>query len=99
MPFSTSELLAHAQFAEFDAADLAFRVGETAALLNARCSDRVDADTVVRLHERVEGWPMGLQLALVDLERTRSLRPEGQKAIAGYKIEGEQLFFPNHGAK
>ena len=24
--------------------------------------------------------------------------PEGQKAIAGYKIEGEQLFFPNHGA-
>jgi tungstate transport system substrate-binding protein len=25
--------------------------------------------------------------------------PEGQKAIAGYEIEGEQLFFPNHGAK
>jgi tungstate transport system substrate-binding protein len=25
--------------------------------------------------------------------------PEGQKAIAGYKIDGEQLFFPNHGAK
>jgi hypothetical protein len=25
--------------------------------------------------------------------------PEGQKAIAGYKIEGEQLFFPNHGSK
>ena len=21
--------------------------------------------------------------------------PEGQKAIAGYKIDGEQLFFPN----
>ena len=22
-----------------------------------------------------------------------------QKAIAGYKIEGERLFFPNHGAQ
>ena len=52
MPFSTSELLAHAQFAEFDAADLAFRVGETAALLNARCSDRVDADMADRLNDR-----------------------------------------------
>ena len=25
--------------------------------------------------------------------------PAGQRAIAGYKIEGEQLFFPNHGAR
>ncbi len=24
--------------------------------------------------------------------------PEGQRAIAGYKIGGEQLFFPNAGA-
>ncbi|HUL65163.1 MAG TPA: LuxR C-terminal-related transcriptional regulator [Burkholderiaceae bacterium] len=69
LPFATTELLAHGQFASFDAADLAFRLEETRALLQARCSDRVDTETIVRLHERIEGWPMGLQLALVDVEK------------------------------
>jgi tungstate transport system substrate-binding protein len=27
------------------------------------------------------------------------LSPEGQKAIADYKIDGQQLFFPNASAK
>ena len=68
LPFATSDLLAHGQFASFDAADLTFRLEETRALLHARCGERVDADTVARVHERVEGWPMGLQLVLVDVE-------------------------------
>jgi LuxR family maltose regulon positive regulatory protein len=69
LPFPTSDLLAHGQFVAFDAADLCFRLDETRALLEARCGNRVDADAAVRLHERVEGWPMGLQLLLADLER------------------------------
>jgi len=69
LPFATSDLLAHGQFASFDAADLSFRLEETRELLNARFGGRVDADTVARVHERVEGWPMGLQLVLVYVEK------------------------------
>ena len=72
LPFSTSDLLAHGQFAWFDVTDLAFQVDETRKLLEARCGSGVDADTVARVHERVEGWPMGLQLLLVDVERERN---------------------------
>jgi LuxR family maltose regulon positive regulatory protein len=71
LPFSTSDLLSHGQYAWFDISDLSFRLDETRALLQARCGLGVDADTVVRVHERVEGWPMGLQLLLVDVERQR----------------------------
>ena len=69
LPFPTSDLLAHGQFASFDVADLSFRLDETRDLLHARCGKRVDADTIARVHERVEGWPMGLQLLLVDVEK------------------------------
>ena len=69
LPFATSDLLTHGQLARFDALELCFRLEETRALLEMRCGKRVDADTVVRLHERIEGWPMGLQLLLADLER------------------------------
>jgi LuxR family transcriptional regulator, maltose regulon positive regulatory protein len=69
LPFSTSDLLAHGELAWFDIQDLSFRLDETRALLQARCGSRVDVDTVARVHERVEGWPMGLQLLLVDVER------------------------------
>jgi LuxR family maltose regulon positive regulatory protein len=69
LPFSTSDLLAHGQFASFDVSDLTFRLDETGALLRARCGERLDADTAARIHERVEGWPMGLQLVLVNVEK------------------------------
>jgi LuxR family maltose regulon positive regulatory protein len=69
LPFATADLLAHGQLATFDAADLSFELEETQALLHARCGGRVDADTVARVHERVEGWPMGLQFVLVDIEK------------------------------
>jgi LuxR family maltose regulon positive regulatory protein len=71
LPFPTADLVAHGQLVTFDVADLTFRVEETRALLQERCGNRVDADTVVRLHELIEGWPMGLQLILVDLEKER----------------------------
>ena len=69
LPFDTTELLVHGQFAAFDVADLSFRLEETGELLRARFGERVDADTVARVHERVEGWPMGLQLVLVYVEK------------------------------
>jgi LuxR family maltose regulon positive regulatory protein len=69
LPFATLDLAAHGQFASFDAADLSFHLEETRSLLHARWGERVDIDTVVRVHERIEGWPMGLQLLLVDVEK------------------------------
>lgn len=69
LPFPTSDLLAHGQFASFDVEELKFRLDETRALLHARCGERVDADTVARVHDRIEGWPMGLQLMLINVER------------------------------
>jgi LuxR family maltose regulon positive regulatory protein len=69
LPFATSDFVAHGQFASFDVADLRFTLDETRALLHARCGERADADTVARVHERVEGWPMGLQLLLIDVEK------------------------------
>lgn len=69
LPFSTADLLAHGQLAWFDIHDLSFSLDDTRALVQARCGSRVDVDTVARLHERVEGWPMGLQMLLVDVER------------------------------
>jgi LuxR family maltose regulon positive regulatory protein len=68
LPFSTSDLLAHGELASFDERDLGFRLDETRALLQARCGSRIDLDTVARVHECVEGWPMGLQLLMVDVE-------------------------------
>ncbi|MBD8561800.1 LuxR family transcriptional regulator [Pseudomonas fluorescens] len=44
--------------------ELRFQLDETLALVGNRFGSRVDHDTAARLHETVEGWPLGLQLAL-----------------------------------
>jgi LuxR family maltose regulon positive regulatory protein len=43
---------------------LRFQLDETLELVHGRLGARVDRDAVARLHEQVEGWPLGLQLAL-----------------------------------
>jgi LuxR family maltose regulon positive regulatory protein len=43
---------------------LRFQLDETIELVHGRFGSRVDRDAVARLHEQVEGWPLGLQLAL-----------------------------------
>lgn len=88
LPFATSELLAHGQFATFDAGDLSFRLEETRELLHARFGERVDADTVARVHERVEGWPMGLQLVLAYVEKEADpIRALRRVATAGSGLD------------
>lgn len=44
--------------------ELRFQLDETLALVATRFGSRIDNDTAARLHEAVEGWPLGLQLAL-----------------------------------
>lgn len=64
---------------------LRFRLDETLNLVRNRFGARVDADTCARIHEIVEGWPLGLQLALAALERGGDPRAvvDGLSARAG----------------
>lgn len=48
---------------------LRFRLDETLHLVRNRFGAKIDADTCARIHELVEGWPLGLQFALAALER------------------------------
>ncbi|NMG16132.1 LuxR C-terminal-related transcriptional regulator [Aromatoleum bremense] len=48
---------------------LRFRLDETLDVVRSRFGTKVDADTAARLHEMVEGWPLGVQVALAALER------------------------------
>jgi len=50
------------------AESLRFRLDETLNLVRNRFGTKVDADTCARIHEIIEGWPLGLQLALAALE-------------------------------
>jgi LuxR family maltose regulon positive regulatory protein len=46
---------------------LRFQFEETISLTRSRFGVRADVDTAARLHELVEGWPLGLQLVLAAL--------------------------------
>ena len=46
-------------------AHLRFQLDETIELVRGRFGARVDRDAAARLHELAEGWPLGLQLALL----------------------------------
>ncbi|HEX6735078.1 MAG TPA: LuxR C-terminal-related transcriptional regulator [Azonexus sp.] len=54
--------------------DLHFRLDETMALARSRFGDKVDADTVARVHELTEGWPLGLQILMAAVEKGGDLR-------------------------
>ena len=60
VPLALSELLASGRLMILDAEQLRFRPDETAAALAARFGDRIDADQCAHIHERTEGWPLGL---------------------------------------
>lgn len=58
------DLIDYGQCAAVDAQALRFRFEETLELVQSRFPGSVDSDSVARLHELTEGWPLGLQLAL-----------------------------------
>lgn len=68
-PWALSHLRAAGRVVEVGAAELAFTLDEARALLGAETARANDiAETV---HQRTEGWPLGLQLARISL-RDRS---------------------------
>jgi len=58
------DLVTYGQCIEVGPAMLRFRLEETLELAHVQLNARIDNDTVARLHELTEGWPLGLQLAL-----------------------------------
>lgn len=68
------ELLAYGECVTVGAAALRFTLDETIAAVRQRYGERVGADACARVHELTEGWPLGIQLALAELDR--STHPE-----------------------
>jgi len=61
---------------------LRFRLDETMSLARSRFGDKVDADTVARVHEMTEGWPLGLQILMASVGKGGDLRG-GIPAMSG----------------
>ena len=59
-----ADLAAYGQCAVIGTETLRFTLEETLALARQRLGTRIDADIAARLHEKTEGWPLGLQLTL-----------------------------------
>jgi len=69
LPLRTAELLAHQRFHMIPVQDLCLSAQESLEILEARLGDRLDLDARMRLHDAVEGWPIGLQLAIAAIEQ------------------------------
>jgi LuxR family transcriptional regulator, maltose regulon positive regulatory protein len=81
-PLRVARLRAGGRIAEVSAADLALTQGEAAALLRA-AEVRLGDDDVAALHERTEGWPVGLYLAAL------YVREGGQVGTAADSFGGD----------
>ncbi|MBN1934910.1 MAG: helix-turn-helix transcriptional regulator [Anaerolineae bacterium] len=73
-PLPLSRLRARAQTVELRAADLGFTRLEAAQFLNEVMGLGLDADAIVLLAERTEGWIAGLQMASIALQSHLSSR-------------------------
>lgn len=82
-----SELVARGLYLVLDTETLRLRLDETLAILSGRFAGRLDTEHAVRLHERVEGWPLGLQLAIASLEK--SADPE--RAIESLAVGADDI--------
>ena len=84
-PLRTARLRAEGKLLEIGAGDLSLTVEEAASLLRA-AGVRVGDEDVAELHQRTEGWPVGLYLAALYLREGGSL--PGTAATFG----GDDLF-------
>ncbi|MBD2859446.1 tetratricopeptide repeat protein [Spongiibacter sp. KMU-158] len=53
---------------ERDIKDLAFTLDQSREFLNTRLPNRLTEAEILALHQRTEGWPAGLELAVITLE-------------------------------
>ena len=65
--------LIDAPYTRLSADDLRFRGEETADVLLAALGKDHEVEVAIRLHELIEGWPLGVQLAIASLMRSDDL--------------------------
>jgi LuxR family maltose regulon positive regulatory protein len=68
-----SDLRAGGRLAAINVGDLRLDLAEALELLRARFGNRIGLDDAVKLHDLVEGWPLGLQLAASTIETATDL--------------------------
>ncbi len=67
-PFALAALRGRGQIAEIRGQNLRFTLDESADLLKRVAGERLAEQTVTNVAERTEGWPVGLQLAVLSLQ-------------------------------
>ena len=72
-PLPMSRLRARGALTEIRITDLRFTAAETAELLKASIPAPVAEGALERLHERAEGWIVGLRLAILSLDRANDV--------------------------
>jgi LuxR family maltose regulon positive regulatory protein len=86
-------LRAQGQLLEVEADQLRFSLDETRAFFAGRGTLALDPDAVAQLHQKTEGWPAALWLALLALERAPAPGPfiarfsGSDRAVADYLAE------------
>ena len=68
-----SDLVAGGRLAAINVGDLRLDLAESLELLRARFGNRIGLDDAVKLHDLMEGWPLGLQLAASTIETEADL--------------------------
>ncbi len=80
-PIPVGVLRARGELLELRAVDLCFTADEEAALLNEKLGLRLGPATLATLHERTEGWPAGVYLASLSLQKTE----DRTEFVAGFR--------------
>ena len=65
--------LIDASYIRVMADELRFKPEETISVLSAALGKSHDVEVAMRLHELIEGWPLGVQLAIASLRRNEDL--------------------------
>lgn len=68
-----SDLVAGGRLAAVNVGELRLSLDESLEILRARFGNRIGLDDAVHLHDLMEGWPLGLQLAVSSLERATDM--------------------------
>ena len=86
-PLPLARVRSQNQLAELRAADLSFRVDETARLFDQSLDIHLSAEDIQMLETRTEGWAAGLQLAALSLQG----RKDPSDFIKGFKGDNRYI--------
>lgn len=85
------DIVAYGHYANIGVDKIRLTQAETTAILTARFGTKITSDDCVRLHEKIGGWPLGLQLALASIEPKSNLSASID-AMASVTRNFEQYF-------